>query len=263
MKETTKQRKKATKTFEEIYGRSYLNDRLYQVFAQGKQGFDALVKGLGRIMAETITYIEREETAGTDYQPISSDIKKRASQGGSAYIADQKVPVQHPRVRSQQGEITLKSYKRLKEPDGFSEELLAKVMRGISCRKYGETAAEAAEAFGVSPSSVSSRIIEATAKQLEEFKERLPSNFKAFAIFLDTIHRGFRRRYDGQQDGIGILAGRDREPRDMHGTACGHAEAWIGIIKEDNMGNGWGEGNNQGIEGGHRQEADTSAMRYS
>ena len=65
-----------------------------------------------------------------------------------------------------------------------------KVMRGISCRKYSETLVETAEAFGVSASSVSRHIIEATTRQLQEFKNRSLSSFIPFAIFLDTIHRG-------------------------------------------------------------------------
>ena len=96
----------------------------------------------------------------------------------------------HPRLRGPQGEIRLKSYMKLKERDGFSEELLGKVLRGISCQKYGETVVEAAEAFGVSASSVSQHIIEATAKQMREFKTRSLSEFNPFAIFLDTVHRG-------------------------------------------------------------------------
>ncbi len=190
MKETTKQRKRAISGFEEALGRRQLNNRLYQVFAQGKQGFDSFMKELGRMMAETIMYIDREEISGADYQPFSSDMRKWASQGGSVYIGDQKIRVHHPRLRGRQGEIALKSYQKLKEPEGFSEELLNKVLHGISCRNYAETVVQAAQAFGVSASSVSRHIIEATAKQLEEFKERSLSDFIAFAIFLDTIHRG-------------------------------------------------------------------------
>lgn len=156
----------------------------------GKQGFDAFIKELGVMMAETIMYIEREEISGPDYRPISPDRKKWASQGGSVYIGDQKVSVEHPRVRGLEGEIVLQSYKKMRERDAFSEELLNKVLRGISCQKYGETVVEAAEAFGISASSISSHIVEMTTKRLKEFKERQLSDFNPFAIFIDTINRG-------------------------------------------------------------------------
>lgn len=190
MKDTTRKRKKAIRGMREAYGRQELNDRLYQIFRQGKQGFDAFMKEMGRMMAETIMYIEREEISGPEYQPFSPEVQKWASQGGSVYIGDQKIRVEHPRLRGAEGEIALKSYERLKEPSGFSEELLTKVMRGISCQKYSDTVVEAAHALGVSASSVSRHIIAATAKQLQEFKERSLSEFVPFAIFLDTIHRG-------------------------------------------------------------------------
>ena len=172
MKDTTRQRKKARLGMATIYGRDALTDQIYQLLARGKQGFDACLKDLGKLMAETIMYIEREEIAGPDYRPSRPEIKKWASQGGSVYIGDQKVAVSHPRLRGPKGEIELDTYKKLKDPEGFSEELLDKVLRGVSCRKYGETVVETAKAFGVSASSVSRHIVAATEKQLQEFKER-------------------------------------------------------------------------------------------
>lgn len=190
MKKSTRKRKKAIKGIEEACGRKEIIEQMYEIYAKGKEGFDVYMKGIGRMMAETIMYIEREEKAGPDYQPFSPDIQKWASQPGSVYIGDQKITVQHPRLRGPEGEIALRSYEKLKEREMFSEELLNKILRGISCRKYGETVVEAAGAFGVSSSSVSRHIVEATAKHLREFKERSLSEYEPFAIFLDTIHRG-------------------------------------------------------------------------
>lgn len=190
MRLDTKRRKKAIRGFEQAYGRQEIIDRMYQIYLLGKQGFDVLIKELGVMMVETVMHIEREEVSGPDYQPFSSEVQKWASEAGSVYIGDQKVPVQRPRLRGPQGEISLRSYQRLKEPEGFSRELLNKVLRGISCRKYAETVVEAARAFGVSASSVSRHIVAITAKKLAEFKERDLSDFEPFAVFLDTIHRG-------------------------------------------------------------------------
>jgi len=191
MKDTTKKRKKAIRGVEAAFGgRQEIIEQMYHVFAKGKQGFDECMKAMGRLMAETIMYIEREEIAGPDYKPNSPDIRKWASQDGSIYIGDQKIAVDHPRLRGPEGEIALKSYQQLKKPEGFSEELLGKVLRGISCRKYAETVVDAANAFGVSASTVSSHIVATTAKQLQEFKERSLASFDSFAIFLDTVHRG-------------------------------------------------------------------------
>ena len=190
MKLKTKKRKKATRVFGQLYERQELLDRVYQIISQGKQGLDAFLIEIGRMMAETVMYIEREEISGPDYHPLSSEIQKWASQPGSIYLGDQKIAVEHPRVRGAQGEIVLRSYEKLKEPGSFSEELLGKILRGISSQKYSETVVEAANAFGVSSSTISRHIVAVTTKKLQEFKERDLSDFKAFAVFVDTINRG-------------------------------------------------------------------------
>jgi len=189
MKVNTRKRRNARRVFEQMYGKQEMINRMYQIISQGKQGLDAFLLEIGRTMAETIMYIEREELSGPEYHPISSKIQKWASQGGSIYLGDQKIPVEHPRLRGKKGEMALESYQKLKEPGAFSEELLCKILRGISSQRYSETVVEAANAFGVSASSVSRHIVSVTTKKLKDFKERDLSDFRTFAIFIDTIHR--------------------------------------------------------------------------
>jgi transposase-like protein len=189
MRVNTKKRKKARRDFEQMYGKQEMIDRMYRIISQGKQGLDAFLLEIGRTMAETIMYIEREELSGPEYYPISSKIQKWASQGGSIYLGDQKISVEHPRLRSKKRELALESYQKLKEPGAFSEELLCKILRGISSQKYSETVIEAANAIGVSASSVSRHIVAVTTRKLKEFKERDLSEFRAFAVFIDTVHR--------------------------------------------------------------------------
>tara|TARA_Y100000031_G_C8110165_1_gene333097 strand:+ start:200 stop:511 length:312 start_codon:yes stop_codon:yes gene_type:complete len=93
MKLNTKRRKKSIKGFENIYGRKHLIDQMYQIFCKGKEGLDAFLLDLGKMLAESIMYIEREEISGPDYCPLRSDIQKWASQRGSIYLEDQKVVV--------------------------------------------------------------------------------------------------------------------------------------------------------------------------
>ena len=139
MKVNTRKRRNARRVFEQMYGKQEMIDRMYRIITQGKQGLDAFLLEIGREMAETIMYIEREEISGPEYQPLSSEIKKWASQGGSIYLGDQKIAVEHPRLRGKKGEMVLESYQKLKEPGAFSEELLCKILRGISSQRYSET----------------------------------------------------------------------------------------------------------------------------
>ena len=86
--------------------------------------------------------------------------------------------------------MSLKSYLAMRESGGFSEQLLGQSLAGLSARRYRETLVNAAEAFGVSPSAVSDRLVEATRQKLKEFRERRLEDFAPFAVFVDTVHRG-------------------------------------------------------------------------
>lgn len=186
----TKRRKKAIQALKEAQEQAWWRDRVAEVMLSGKQALDAAMLEIGQMVAETIMYMEREQKAGPDYHPTSPGVHKWASQPGSIYVSDQKIHVAHPRLRGTGGEIALESYEQLKRRGGFSEELLAEVLRGMSARKYEETVTAAGRAFGVSPSSVSHHLVEATATKLREFRERCLEDFTVFALFIDTIHRG-------------------------------------------------------------------------
>jgi putative transposase len=191
MRSDTRQRKHAMAGLRAISDKERMLGTLVRVISSGKQALDAVMLEMGRMVAESVMLIEREEIAGPDYYPSDPALQKWAHEDGSIFIGDQKVPVKRPRLRHVvHGEVPLKSYERLHAPGQFSEELLEKMLRGLSAQKYADTVINSAEAFGVSPTSISRKLVELTAKKVAEFKERSLADFKPFAIFLDTIHRG-------------------------------------------------------------------------
>ncbi len=189
MKKSTKQRKQSANQFQQLLGEDHFALKVAQTISWGKRSIDSLNHELGKMLVESIMLMDRENIAGPDYAP-NTDIYKWAHQQGSVFIGDQKVPVMRPRLRGPKGEVELPSYKKLKERGQFSEEILTKLMSGLSGRRYEETVQNAAEAFGVSPSSISRHFVEATGKQLKQFLERDLSVFNPFTIMLDTVHRG-------------------------------------------------------------------------
>lgn len=190
MREITRERKNANRFFAQFSRSEWLRGQMANVFTQGKRAFDECSMKVGRMLAESFLYMEREELAGPDYHPIDPSLKKWASQPGSVFIGGHKVKVEHPRLRGPEGEIKLRSYERLRDPAQFSEELLTKSLLGLSGRKYQETVLEGAGFFGISPSSVSRHLVKATARKVKDFLERDLSSVDLFAVFLDTIHRG-------------------------------------------------------------------------
>lgn len=190
MRRIAKSRKEAKKLFENVCGEEWLMKELEEVMTEGKRALDGCVVEVGRMLVEVMMHAQRVQIAGADYQPAEEGVKKWGWQEGSVYCGTQKLKVGRPRLRNAEGEMALPIYERLKKPGEFSEEMLLRAMRGLSGRKYRETVEDISEGFGISPSSISKRLIEATAGKLRELRERDLKDFEAFAIFLDTVHRG-------------------------------------------------------------------------
>lgn len=110
----------------------------------------------------------------------------------------------------------------MRSPGVGSEELLEKILRGVSAQKYADTVLDAAHAVGVSPTAISRQLVALTATKLKTFQERSLKDFTPFALFRDTSHRGgeaFLVAWGGRcfrrEDGPRVLAGIFRESRDV------------------------------------------------
>lgn len=127
--------------------------------------------------------------AGPRYQRHAPDQPRRrwGAQRGSVYLADQKLPVQVPRVRDLDAgsEVALRCYQALQTPRQMDEGLLLRVLKGIATRNYEACAEAVPEAFGVSRSSVSRRYVKGTARKLAAFQERSLEGYDLVALFLD------------------------------------------------------------------------------
>lgn len=189
MKRIVESGKESKKVFESIFGEAWVSEEFGEVLRSGKRALDGCMMEMGRILGEAIMDWERQQIAGRDYDP-ENGYSKWGWQKGSIYLGREKVKVHHPRLRKNGMERVLSSYERMKNPEEFSEELLMQAMRGISARKYRETVTAVGGHFGISPTSVSNRLIEATGRKLKELQERRLDDFEVFAIFLDTVHRG-------------------------------------------------------------------------
>jgi transposase-like protein len=190
MKIETKHRKKAMAGFRQMSSEEQRRQQMHEILQSGTRALNQVSLDLGRQLAEFILYSEREELAGPDYQPRKEGLYKWASEPGSVYVGGQKMAVERPRLRRGDKEVHLRSYQAMGQKDGFSEQLLGQSLAGLSARRYRETLVNAAEAFGVSPSAVSERLVEASTQKLKEFRQRRLEGFKPLAIFMDTVHRG-------------------------------------------------------------------------
>ena len=108
-------------------------------------------------------------------------------QRGSIYLADQKIPIEVPRVRDRlrNREVPLPTYERLQAPRTLDTGLLHKVLGGLSTREYERCAEAVPEAFGLSASTVSRRFKRASARKLQELSERRLEGYDLVTLLLD------------------------------------------------------------------------------
>ena len=115
------------------------------------------------------------------------NVVRYGKQRGSVYLADQKLPIEVPRVRDleRNEEISLATYRRLQEPRGADEGVVRRILAGLPCREYERCAEAVPEAFGLSASTMSRRYKRASARKLRELGERRLEKYDLVALFLD------------------------------------------------------------------------------
>jgi transposase-like protein len=114
-------------------------------------------------------------------------IVRWSRQRGSVYLGEQKVAVTYRRLRDRDSnrEIPLRTYQGLQQPHPADQGILLRILRGLSCRSYGECAQAIPAAFGLSPSSLSRRFIRASARKLQQLLEHRLESYDLVALFLD------------------------------------------------------------------------------
>ena len=110
---------------------------------------------------------------------------RHGSNPGTVVLDERKIAIRVPRVRSERGEIALRSYQGVHGTGAVNDGLLRRVFYGISCRNYEAAARAIPGAIGLSSSSVSRAFVVASAAKLKEFQERDLKSERYVAVFLD------------------------------------------------------------------------------
>lgn len=160
---------------------------------------DLIPLGLKAVAEELQGEVKR--LAGAKHRR-GGDNARWGSQNGSVYLRDQKFAVRVPRVRNvrMNEEVPLETYQRLQRPFDDDTGVLRRLLQGLSTHKYHESASLAAEAFGISASSLSKRFKRCAADKLKQLQERSLVGQDFVAVFIDA------KRYaqDGIMVGLGV-----------------------------------------------------------
>lgn len=129
---------------------------------------------------------ETRKKAGEKYER-GKRYNRWGNNPGSIRIGEEKLPVEVPRYYDKEERRTEESeyYRQLHELPMPSEEVIKKVIKGLSQRDYEEVTKSVVESFGLSQSSISRNFIEESKKRMEEFEGRDLGLYDFVALIID------------------------------------------------------------------------------
>jgi putative transposase len=144
---------------------------------------------LGLRAVEEALQQEVAQLAGARYarEDGRPEVVRWGQQRGSVFLADQKLPVQVPRVRDRRAgrELALPTYQQLQTPRALDVGLFRRVLGGLSCREYRQAAEAVPEAYGHAKSILSRRFAQVSALTLQALQERRLNDAEWLVLVLD------------------------------------------------------------------------------
>jgi transposase-like protein len=173
---------------------------------------------LGLMAVNDLLQQEVAALAGARYERGRTYVR-HGSNPGSVKLGGQRHAVRVPRVRSRDGdEVPLPGWLGLKA-QAHDTVLLRRVLCGLSSRYYAAAADAWPGAIGLSKSSVSRRVVEASAAQLRAFQERDLSTQEWVGLFVD----GKTFAEDSMVIALGVTLDGDKVPLGFVQTGTEHA----------------------------------------
>lgn len=169
---------------------------MVDLIAQSRIAIDDLVDAVGRATIEAVLRLSAEQVAGPPQQGRTrqSEIVWHGTQAGSIYLKERKLKVSKPRLRKKgkgaAGEVPVPAYGAMQNRNGTSSRMLEILLEGVSTRRYQGVIPKMADTVGVSKSSVSRAMIQASEAQVEKLLNRRFDDVDLLIIYVDGMHFG-------------------------------------------------------------------------
>jgi putative transposase len=185
------------------------------------------LKAVEQALHEEVTALAGPRYAHADAHP---ERVRWGAQAGSIFLADQKLPIQVPRVRDRAAghDLPLTTYAQLQTPRALDVGLFRRVLGGLSCREYEAAAELVPAAFGLAKSSVSGRFIRASARALRHLVERRLDDREWLVLVLD----GKRFAADGIVIALGVTRTGEKRILGMVQTATENKRVCATFLRE-------------------------------
>lgn len=146
------------------------------------------------LLAELLINKEVLTLVGDRYERNpDNELHRWGTQDGSVYLLEQQVPMKKPRVRTKgtgSSEIELRMYEELSQKDFLNEQAAAKLLSGLSTRRFPKALERLFDSRGISRQTISTRGVEEMTLLLEEFQTRSLDGVDILVLFIDGIHLG-------------------------------------------------------------------------
>lgn len=115
------------------------------------------------------------------------EVRRWGREHGSVVINGQKVPVQRPRARDEQGDVKIGSYELFRREEEQQRRIWEAITRGLTMRGYGPTVRESEKSFAIEKSAVSEKFVAMSAKKVAELFKRDLGKLRLCALLLDGV----------------------------------------------------------------------------
>ena len=163
---------------------------MLELLDNAQASIDELMNEAARGLIEQLLVLSAQELAGAKLRGrAEGDVLWHGAQRGQVQLAERKLQITHPRLRSKatSREVTVPAYERMTGNARMAARVRDILVSGVSTRKYESVLPEAAGTVGVSKSSMSRRMVEASAEQLRALNERGLEELRLLAIYIDGI----------------------------------------------------------------------------
>lgn len=171
---------------------------------------------------------EVQELCGQRHSRAQAAPSRWGKQAGSIVLGNQRVSIARPRVRSEKGEVELKTYERFQSPALFDQSVFQEGLKRVSQRDYESGLPKIAASFGVSKSTVSRSWVNSTKKQVEKLLNRDLHSLGIIAVFID----GKRFSKLGVVVALGIASDGQKHVLGIYQSSTENSAACIALLDD-------------------------------
>ncbi len=170
---------------------------MVDLIEQCRMACDELIDVAGRATIQAVLELSAQQAAGGPRQQgkqREGEVVWYGGQSGTVMLSDRKLAVQRPRLRKKGAgvgkEVEVPAYQAMQDQPRLGARMLDILMRGVSTRQYRGVIPEMADTVGVSKSSVSRQMIEASEAEVEGLLGRRFDDVHLLIIYIDGMEFG-------------------------------------------------------------------------